>query len=183
MSVASFLQKDRIIKEKKHPQSFPTCLMHRISKCMFYCSCGSCTQSLRPHNQTDSTAKINTVLWKRSVGQLNSGKATADRHTNIWLIKTVCNQVKCKTEFAKATDEQVALMALRWSPLFFCLCLSTWLSRRLCCLWLTTGLIYDSQLLPDAQHWPHRGRRDLNSRLKWGGKVAQLYRPRYTRHR
>lgn len=71
--------------------------------------------------QTVQQNKHPAALWKRSVGHLNSGKTTTDRHTNIWLIKTACNQVKCTTEFAKATDEQVALMALRWSPLYFSL--------------------------------------------------------------
>lgn len=106
------------------------------------------------------------ALWKRSVCLLNSGKDTTDRHTNIWLIKTVCNQVKCKTEFAKATDEQVALMALRWS-LFFFLCLSTWWSCRLCCPRLTTGVIYGGREPPDARR-SHRGRGDLDSRRKQG---------------
>lgn len=70
-------------------------------------------------SQSDRRNKHTALLWKRSVGQLNSGKATANRPMNIGLIKTLCNQVKCKIRFAKATDEQVALMALRWSPPFF----------------------------------------------------------------
>lgn len=157
--------------------------MHHISKCMSYCSCGSCTPSLRPHNQTDSTAKTNTQQCFESV---RSASWIAGRppqtDTNIWLIKTVCNQVKCKTEFAKATDEQVALMALRWSPLFFvfvsapgwaaafvaCGLRPGWYMTANCCLMHSIGHIGGAVTLT----------------VGWnGGKVAQLCRPHYTRHR
>lgn len=88
------------------------------------------SQSDRQYGKINTQRRFESV---RSASWKAGWPPQTHRHTNIWLIKTVCNQVKCKTEFAKATDEQVALMALRWSPFFFFVSAPAWAAAFVAC--------------------------------------------------